>query len=102
LALCFDWAITLFGTFFTIDSFLHCLTVQQQDKTSKTEKLITGSTVAHFLLLRQGATAGADDKTWTPHCHGEIKVAGFLFLKHWTLALLLLAKRKRSKRSVYH
>lgn len=91
---CFDHSITLFWTFFVFfPPLLTCLTGQQQGKNSKTGKLITGSTVAlsPSSLLRQWATAGTDDKTWTPHRHGEIKVAGFLFLNYWTLALLLLA-----------
>lgn len=90
---CFDHSITLFWTFVFFPPLLTCLTGQQQGKTSKTGKLITGSTVAlsPSSLLRQWATAGTDDKTWTPHRHGEIKVAGFLFLNYWTLALLLLA-----------
>lgn len=90
---CFDHSITLFWTFVFFPPLLTCLTGQQQGKTSKTGKLITGSTVAlsPSSLLRQWATAGTDDKTWTPHRHGEIKVAGFLFLNYWTLAPLLLA-----------
>lgn len=74
LTVCFDWAVT-------IPLFLLTRLTAQNF-----QNLITGSIVS-LPLRRQEATAGTDDKTWTPHRHGEIKVTGFLFLNYWTLAV---------------